>query len=305
MIAKLINLLSRRRRKIYKKHLNNLFVELLSKESDLLNYFDAGCSGGIDSRWSMVKDHLLVTSVDADARGSVFDEGEDWSQTLLGSKNDKVSFYLTAKQECSSIYKPNEEITKLYPEPDRFIISRELQNQNMVSLDSIVNGNIDFIKADVQGAELDVLKGSGPLIDDLLGLEVEVEFVQLYSKQPRFNDVNEWLESNSLELNDFLHTYRWSRDEFNDCGKLIFADCLYLRSPEYVLQNDLNWKKYLLICVLYKRYDLVDVILKQKGLMYSDLNHLKRQFEFEKKVYRRMNFISNSLSETNFIHLTY
>jgi FkbM family methyltransferase len=46
-----------------------------------------------------------------------------------------------------------------------------------------------FIKVDVQGYELEVLKGAVLTLTDALALESELSFVELYEDQPLFNDV--------------------------------------------------------------------------------------------------------------------
>src|SRR5258707_15700586 len=53
----------------------------------------------------------------------------------------------------------------------------------------------EFLKLDTQGADLDILRGAGPLLDGCLGVEVEVMFAPLYDGQPLFADVDSYLRS--------------------------------------------------------------------------------------------------------------
>ena len=59
---------------------------------------------------------------------------------------------------------------------------------------------LDFIKLDTQGAELEILRGAGPLLDRCLGIEAEVMFMPLYEGQPVFADVDGFLRSRGFSL---------------------------------------------------------------------------------------------------------
>jgi len=59
---------------------------------------------------------------------------------------------------------------------------------------------IDAIKVDVQGEELNVLRGSGDHLDGVVALDVEVEFNPLYEGQPLFGDVDRYLHYSPAEL---------------------------------------------------------------------------------------------------------
>ncbi len=52
----------------------------------------------------------------------------------------------------------------------------------LVDLDGL--SDIDLIKIDVQGAELDVFRGGGKALANALMVITEVEFVELYTGQP-------------------------------------------------------------------------------------------------------------------------
>ena len=54
--------------------------------------------------------------------------------------------------------------------------------------------NIDFIKIDVQGAELDIFKGAKEHLAQVLTIVSEVEFVPIYKNQPLFGDVYSFLK---------------------------------------------------------------------------------------------------------------
>ena len=72
-----------------------------------------------------------------------------------------------------------------------------------------------------------------------MGVEVEVEFVELYRGQPLFGQVDEFLRSCGFSLFDLSRS--WWKRRVADCtpnarGQLIHADALYLR--DYVAESD-------------------------------------------------------------------
>jgi len=67
---------------------------------------------------------------------------------------------------------------------------------------------VDFIKLNVQGAELDILKAGGKALDTALGLLVEVAFVESYLGRPMFSDIDPFLRGAGFTFFDLLaHHY--------------------------------------------------------------------------------------------------
>jgi hypothetical protein len=86
-----------------------------------------------------------------------------------------------------------------------------------VALQEMGLTGLDFIKLDTQGSELDLLEGAeATLAGDVFGIEVEVEFTDLYTGQALFPDVHAFLTNHGFEFIDFprlisLSDVRWWR----------------------------------------------------------------------------------------------
>jgi FkbM family methyltransferase len=84
-----------------------------------------------------------------------------------------------------------------------------------VRLDDINEASgASFLKIDVQGAELDVLKGSRNILSKCAVVEVEAEFVEIYKGQPTFSQLDQWLNRSGFMLHRFAHIYSaplWGR----------------------------------------------------------------------------------------------
>jgi FkbM family methyltransferase len=97
-----------------------------------------------------------------------------------------------------------------------------------------------FCKLDVQGAELDVLRGAPRLLTELLVLHTETEFVPLYQGQPLFADLDAHLRGAGFELYAFPHLehYRYETRGAPPDGspsRLLWGDAVYVPTRERIL----------------------------------------------------------------------
>jgi FkbM family methyltransferase len=110
-------------------------------------------------------------------------------------------------------------------------------------------GRLDFVKLNVQGAELEILRGFGPLLDRVDGMLVEVSFVESYKNRPMFADLDMWLRDHGFAFFDLIaHHYvgrtaspliarhcRELKPHWGELtsfwGQLIEGHALYFRDP--------------------------------------------------------------------------
>jgi FkbM family methyltransferase len=154
----------------------------------------------------------------------------------LGEFRSVQRLNITKDVGKSSFLMPNSKILERFPNMERFQITKKLKLQ-INTADKIVKSKIDFMKLDIQGSELSVLKGAKGILKGVLGLEIEVEFLELYSGQPLFGQVNEYLKRQDFEFIDFVNLCRWDRYSQNSYGQLVFGDAFYLKTPENIILN--------------------------------------------------------------------
>ncbi|MDA9071409.1 FkbM family methyltransferase [Candidatus Pelagibacter sp.] len=125
----------------------------------------------------------------------------------LGYKEEVRKFYETNHPMCSSLYEPDIELLKLYHNLEVAYL-RNISEIKTISIDKFMETEkiktVDFIKIDIQGAELDVFKGANKCLENILSIVSEVEFIQIYKNQPLFGDVCSFLNRKDIMFHKFL-----------------------------------------------------------------------------------------------------
>ena len=260
----------------------------LLKENPLI-FVDVGASGGMHKRWlqfgSDIKSILFEPDIEEFKKLSLNkSDNSIIINSALAESRKIVDFNICKKQELSSIYKPNLSLLGKYEDSERFEIEKTISMEadslnNLLKKESIYD--IDFIKIDTQGSELDILRGATDYFKNTIGFEVEVEFVQLYHDQPLFREVNSFIETRGFNLVDLRRTY-WKRKRNNysdNKGQLIFADALYFKQPEEIIAlSDLNQEKIIRSICIYLAYGYHDFARVLFELAKKD-NFLTEEFE--------------------------
>ena len=189
-------------------------------------------------------------------------EGVKYYSHALGKDNEQRKFYITQNPMCSSLYKPNEELIKLYNNFEVAYLKKETEIET-ISLDYFVEkhevGDVDFIKIDVQGAELDVFKGGSKTLKNVLKIVCEVEFIQHYENQPLFGEVSDYLSQYNLMFNKFLGLSGRAlkpimlNNNPNLPSQHIWSDAVFVRHIQKIhsLNDEKLLKLGLLACVYY------------------------------------------------------
>ena len=101
--------------------------------------------------------------------------------------------------------------------------------------------DIDFVKIDAEGYELPILQGSINSLENVIGLQIEVEFAPLRKNQPLFNEVDCFVGKRGFEIFD-IKRFFWKRKGHNNCGAqkghLVYGDALFFKCPEKVISMD-------------------------------------------------------------------
>ena len=126
----------------------------------------------------------------------------------IAERRETRTFYDTHKKGSHSLYSPLEEL------PSGLSVSSTQRLAGVrlvetVGLDEALAGasieDVDFLLMDVQGAELEVLRGATETLKKTLAVMAEVEFTQLYEDQPLFGDVCKYMTEQRYFFVHFAH----------------------------------------------------------------------------------------------------
>jgi FkbM family methyltransferase len=141
----------------------------------------------------------------------------------LGSINSTIQFNVLNRADSSSILKPT--ALNHHYHPQEMDVAQEIQVP-LRRLDELISQPIDLLKLDLQGYELETLKGATQILKQIRAITTEIEFVPLYENQPLFSDIDIFLRQNGFSL---LNLYElWTQED----GQLTAGDAVYLRQNE-------------------------------------------------------------------------
>lgn len=194
-------------------------------------YVDVGAANTVDPKFVRLfkSGKLSYIGFEPDARSELEFPGHV-HPIALGSKNEWRTLNLCRKPEVSSILEPNMDfLTKDFHNPERFevIDSTDVQVRPM---DDYFDSDLTYIlKLDVQGFELEVLRGAEKTLGNTVAVELEVEFQEIYKGQPLFGEISEFLVERGFRFEDFTKLVHWPRKSGLGPGLLAFGQALFVR----------------------------------------------------------------------------
>jgi FkbM family methyltransferase len=145
-------------------------------------------------------------------------------EKALGSLNCPCNFNITNNVVSSSIMNPGRWLLKYHGDKMKIEETIEIEQTRLDSLEEIKNIEIDIVKLDLQGYELEALKGMQGMFDKIRTITTEVEFIPLYKDQPLFSDIDYFLRQNNFHLFNLYELYT-QKD-----GQLTAGDAVYVNN---------------------------------------------------------------------------
>lgn len=117
----------------------------------------------------------------------------------LGATKGTSEFFVASRADSSSLYAPSQRIEAAYG-----VVLASKKRVQVERLDNIMDpsslvGPV-LLKIDVQGGELEVLKGSTKILPQVNAIYCEVSFVELYEKQSTVSEIVSFLDKNNFSL---------------------------------------------------------------------------------------------------------
>tara|TARA_X000000950_G_scaffold137626_1_gene170862 strand:- start:942 stop:1793 length:852 start_codon:yes stop_codon:yes gene_type:complete len=246
-----------------------IYKQLLKKKIAHLNLFD----GDIRQIDKIKKEY-------GNQNVSVFDK------FIFDGKKRKVHMG-TVLGGMTSLYEPNEKALNFFNGFSHIGRIEKVKEIQTLKLDDIKDLDlIDFVKLDVQGAELTILECGQEKLKNTLALQLEVSFFNLYYNQPSFGHIDIWMRNKGFIPHCFLDVKKWSisptifNNDLRTPGKqLLEADIVYIKDP---LKFEKLSNEQLLKSIIISNY-----CLKSIDLTVCYLIELEKRKVLPKNSYRK------------------
>lgn len=190
---------------------------------------------------------------------------------LIGDGAER-DFHVTNVPMTSSLYPPNSDLLRQFNYLDELTRVVETHRVRTIRLDDVAEAeDTDYLKIDVQGAELDVLNGGPRTLDAAVVVHIEVDFVPLYAGQALFGDVDVELRRHGFLLHRFHEIAGrafWPLVADNDVNKALsqslWADAVYVK--DFMRLDRLASRKRLVLSMIlnevYRSVDMCAHVLR-------------------------------------------
>jgi FkbM family methyltransferase len=259
-----------------------LLKDILSQPLPILEIMDIGAMIEGKDRYDILVDQGL-------ARVTGFEPNLDNLEKLKARKGPyrylpfflgngkKAKFHLTRYPGCSSLLEPNEDIIDLFtsigtkPDIGNFSVI-EITEVQTVRLDDINNAALpDYVKIDVQGAELLVMENARETFSNVLVLETEVEFIHIYKDQPLFGEIHNFMVECGFMLHKLVDIAGRSlrpfspQNPYQAASQVLWADAIFVRDYTNLskFSNDQILKASAILNDVYLSYDVVVRLLTE------------------------------------------
>lgn len=183
-----------------------------------------------------------------------------------------ATFYETNWNLTGSLLEPNSRLLDMFQylgEGTRLVARHPVSTVRLDDIDDLAD--IDFIKIDIQGGELAVFNNALRVLSGVVAIQTEVEFVELYKKQPMFSDVDPFLRNQGFQFHTFMGFGSRSfkpiivgGDLNRGINQYLWSDAVYVRDWLRLRHlSDIKLKKFAVIAHdIFKSYDLAHLILQ-------------------------------------------
>ena len=281
---RVINFLSEESYKSNNTHNFSNLIDSLLKNKKIIA-LDVGAQGGFNSdnffsdRYNKFFEEILIEPINTEAE-KLKNEKYIINKGLWSKKEKKKLYILDNRLGSSSMYKPEEKNFDLHDIKEKdfenFKVTREIE----IECDTLDNQlsemnikNLDYLKIDTQGAELEILKGMKsyhPLL-----IKIEAQFFSMYKNVPSWHK----LVNHLYELNYVLIDLK----EIGGHSTRLAAEADMIFIPNF--SNEIGKKmimenkdKFISLMMIFGQLKILKTIIKRMDLNYDKLEKLEDNY---------------------------
>ena len=166
----------------------------------------------------------LISLFDGESRVSMHN-------TAIGDIDTYMSMNVSNKEDSSSLLEISDLQAEIFPGTEHSDFEKvAVCRLSKFMTNDLLDKNI-LIKIDVQGYELEVLRGAGEILSKVQTIYVECSFIELYAQQAAAKDVIEFLSTHGFSLDGVYNL------EYDALGMAVQGDFLFTNSTLQWSQN--------------------------------------------------------------------
>lgn len=265
---------------------------------DKLIIADVGAAAGPETHWLELAEFIHLLTFEPLPRENVPKPEYLWTnfQVALGAERRQAELRLMKNPDASTLREVN------HPRIDDFVIADGLKQTGTLPieldtldhcLESRAGLSPHFLKVDVEGADLDVLRGAQKTLQEsILAIKIEVSFLERHKGAPFFSDTDAFLREHGFQIFQ-LSQEKWIRRNnvygYTTEPQLAWGDALYFLSREKFLERissleeprrELETTRFITTLLAYGIHDyameLIEQAEKQKLLPHESTAELRK-----------------------------
>ncbi len=278
---RVINFLNERS---YKSNNKYNFISLIEKflKNEKIIALDVGAQGGFNSdlffpkKYNIFFEEILIEPIKEEAE-KLKDKKYVINKGLWSKKEKKKLYILGNRLGSSSMYQPDENKFDLHNIQNKDIDNYKITRSIEIECDTIANQlselkikDLDYLKIDVQGAELEILKGIGnyqPLL-----IKIEAHFFSMYKEVPSWHKLVNFLYDKNYILID------WKGIGSHNTRIPAEADLIFIpnfnnhNGEKFIIENKAKFTSLMLI---FGQLKLLQILMKRFNLDNKELEKLE------------------------------
>lgn len=146
------------------------------------------------------------------------------STCAIGSTEGEATMHVSRRDDSSSLLPISDTLTEVFPGTDEVGTVRVAMAPLRVYVEPTALAFPALLKIDVQGGELEVLRGCEDLLDRFSYVYVELSFVELYTGQPLCQEIIRFLDHHRFVVVGVNNV------SYDQAGRPLQADFLFSRN---------------------------------------------------------------------------
>ena len=284
--SRVVNQFNKLRSESHKKQdLSNIVSKLLREKK--LSSLDVGAQGGFfngsifSKKYNFFFDPIVVEPIPDEAK-KLKDKNYKVISKGLWSENCNKKLYILGKRPgSSSMYRPNPDVFSLYDFKEKdfsvFDITNEIDIECTTikeSLNQFKVNNLDFLKIDTQGSELEILKGMGEYFP--LVIKIEAQIIPMYKNVPNWTELVNYLYKINYMICEWIEIGKHATRSPAEMDMIFIPNYLTEFGKKVITSRE---KEFISLMLIFGHIRLLqNISLKLNFAANSEIQKLKDKF---------------------------